>query len=725
MKKLLLPLVILISITHAQGKGKFIERTAIDNSIENKIGDGFDNLEDPFSASADEIVSCALDGSSFSKINLCALGDSREISVVDTTDLDVITWEKLDETSCAAADESCSNMSLSCNWDTISNSSSFTISDIGEYRVTLTHQNGTFERFYAKVYFSSINATAIVTKNLSSLNASNAEFQLDATQSARPYEYQLEEDGVQIRSWQASNVFSNLKAGNYTAHIRNSNVCWELINVSIQFTTPTISTTINQTSCNGAEDASIEAIVTGGSAPYIYELYDTASNTIITSTSALNSSNYTFGNLTPGNYHIQVTDSNSIQIQNAIQISEPEYLNTNITVTDMTCYTSNNATATIDAFGGIPPYEYSIDGGVSYQQNNLFESLAKGSYISAIRDSNGCTVNSSFIVNNITPLVADVILNSVSCAGSNDGSITITTEGGIAPLQYSIGGNEFTSESSFSELSPGNYDVIVKDAKGCTVLVPTTVLNNVDCSDFSIPVTNYTIETTGESCASSNNGNILVSSVENLAYTATLVGIVTNQNKQFRTFANFNNLEAGSYQLCITVDGQADYEKCFTVNITEPDPLSVTSKVDTSGKTVSINLKGGTNYYINVNGTKYSTSEDQITVPLSEKENNITVQTDKECQGIYEKMHVANFDRISIFPNPVEKGDVTILLPSNNLDKEVLLTLFSQNGIRVLEKLKKAEGRTVKLNMDDLTTGIYTIIITTKSQNSKSKIIKK
>lgn len=66
--------------------------------------------------------------------------------------------------------------------------------------------------------------------------------------------------------------------------------------------------------------------------------------------------------------------------------------------------------------------------------------------------------------------IADFVLtytvHAISCSGSNDGSITVDANGGVAPYGYSIDGIEFQSENTFSGLAPGTYTIIIKDSNG-------------------------------------------------------------------------------------------------------------------------------------------------------------------------------------------------------------------------------------------------------------------
>lgn len=59
----------------------------------------------------------------------------------------------------------------------------------------------------------------------------------------------------------------------------------------------------------------------------------------------------------------------------------------------------------------------------------------------------------------------DIVTINASNETAVDGSITINTTDGLAPFQYSInGGRTFTDDNTFSNLSAGDYVIVVKDA---------------------------------------------------------------------------------------------------------------------------------------------------------------------------------------------------------------------------------------------------------------------
>jgi len=62
----------------------------------------------------------------------------------------------------------------------------------------------------------------------------------------------------------------------------------------------------------------------------------------------------------------------------------------------------------------------------------------------------------------------DIELNIPSCSGGGNGSIVIEASGGTEPLSYSIdGGAIFQSSNTFTNITVGNYSIIVNDANGC------------------------------------------------------------------------------------------------------------------------------------------------------------------------------------------------------------------------------------------------------------------
>ena len=244
------------------------------------------------------------------------------------------------------------------------------------------------------------------------------------------------------------------------------------------------------------------------------------------------------------------------------------------------------------------------------------------------------------------------------------------------------------------------------------------------CPIFSLPANNFTIQSTGESCISSNNGSVTITAASMLDYSAVLTDAQSNeQSIAFTDEGVFENLASGNYTICITVTGQADFEQCFDVFITEPEALDVSSKINSLRSEVTLDLSGGRQYLIELNGVAHITEESQITLPLDKVENLLRVRTDKDCQGTYvETIFLSS--KVLIYPNPVTSGVMNIYLGSNEFE-EVTVSLFNPSGSKVYQKGHSPNNGFVELNISDLAQGVY--ILNVKTQNSllNYKILKK
>lgn len=100
-------------------------------------------------------------------------------------------------------------------------------------------------------------------------------------------------------------------------------------------------------------------------------------------------------------------------------------------------------------------------------------------------DGSGCQISASISVTNATS------------SSANDGEITIYTNSGVSPFEYSInGGQTFADTSYFGGLAPGVYPVVVEDATGMcsyeeTITIVACELTTVEIasSDASTVVT--------------------------------------------------------------------------------------------------------------------------------------------------------------------------------------------------------------------------------------------
>ena len=129
-------------------------------------------------------------------------------------------------------------------------------------------------------------------------------------------------------------------------------------------------------SCTGDADGGVMAVVSGIS-PYTYLWSTNATDQQITGVAA-------------GDYAVTITDGNGCSASEVITLTEPSGLMMRFEVTEPDCFDQALGIIRVEASGGVPPYRFAKDGGVS-QTSDLFDSLGDGIYLFTVTDANGCT----------------------------------------------------------------------------------------------------------------------------------------------------------------------------------------------------------------------------------------------------------------------------------------------------------------------------------------------
>lgn len=243
------------------------------------------------------------------------------------------------------------------------------------------------------------------------------------------------------------------------------------------------------------------------------------------------------------------------------------------------------------------------------------------------------------------------------------------------------------------------------------------------CSIIKLPAENFKIQNLSETCRNNNNGKIIIEATENYDYIATLDNNGTITTYNFTNTVEIENLQAGSYSLCLTIDGipENKLKRCYDLLITEPSDLSVSSKVDTSNKSISLKLENGDKYYINLNGNELVTSDSEITLQLVKGSNSLKITTDKDCQGIYEK-NILLADELVAYPNPF--NNYLYINVGNEPAKMVLVKIYNTSGKLIKSKDFVVENKTVLIDGSNFQSGSYFITVATTNGLSSFKIIK-
>jgi hypothetical protein len=360
------------------------------------------------------------------------------------------------------------NGTYAYNWSNGANTASISNVAAGTYVVVVTDgENCTATTAVNITQPDPLNANASATAQ--SANGLN-----DGTATAVPA------GGTAVYTYAWSNnettqTINGLAPGTYTVTVGDANGCSAVQTVNVNAFNCTISANVSAAniSCFGSNNGSATVSLTGANLPVTYN-WSNGANT------------ETASNLAPGEYTVNVMDANNCPAVLNVTIQEPTALNANATATNEGSAGANNGAATANPVGGSAPYTYAWSTGATDQS---ISGLAPGTYTVIVTDQNACSSVQSV---NVDPfscnIAAQSIVLNISCAGSANGSVSVSLNGGTAPFNYTW--NTGANTGSIANLPVGDYTATVTDANGCETVAAASVTEPAPFSPWSTTVVN-------------------------------------------------------------------------------------------------------------------------------------------------------------------------------------------------------------------------------------------
>ncbi|MBK9399816.1 MAG: gliding motility-associated C-terminal domain-containing protein [Bacteroidetes bacterium] len=417
-------------------------------------------------------------------------------------------------------------------WNTGSTASSISNASAGSYSVTITDANGCTVNGNTAIT-QPIGALSLSTTstNVACFGNSSGSAVVTPTGGTTPYTY-IWSNGISTQG------ASSLAAGNYSVTVTDANGCTSNSAVNIQQPSATLqaSATSNDINCTGNSIGSIDVTVNGGTSPYSYLWSNGSGQQDIT-------------NLSANTYTVTVTDANGCTFQLSKTVSQPAgALNVNSSVTNLLCHDDNNGIINITASAGTPPYTYSWSTGSTSEDIN---NLSAGSYTVTVSDNNGCTLtNNLFVTQPSAPLAASISNVPVACFGNSTASLNLSVTGGTSGYTFAWS-NGNTNEDQ-SNISAGNYSVIITDQNGCTTSAQTSIAQ--PAAPLSLSATQVNL----------NCHDVLDGSIQAVVAGGTSGYTYLWSNGE--TNSTISNLPVGAYTLTVTDANGCTSSQSYTIN---------------------------------------------------------------------------------------------------------------------------------------------------------------
>lgn len=323
---------------------------------------------------------------------------------------------------------------------------------VGEYHVTISDANNcqqSFDYVIEEPDEMVVNEMFTHSTDLTCYNSFDGRINVNVTGGTGQLSYLWSDVGS------ASGGRNNLAAGEYSVTVADENGCSLSRDFIVNQPDPLVVTADDNIAiCEGTSSV-IQSAASGGTQPYVFNW------TVSSGASVGNTSNFTTTLHSTTTYSVYVSDSHNCRSNTetfTITVSPTMEIDS-VMLTHNTCFESYDGRAELVMHGGLPPYQYMWG-----SENYIYEGLGAGLYTVTVVDAIGCNVNTHFIIEQPSQMIATTMSSPASCGNINDGSALINVQGGVPPYSYLWPEGETTHNI---DAVPGDYVVTVTDDHNC------------------------------------------------------------------------------------------------------------------------------------------------------------------------------------------------------------------------------------------------------------------
>ena len=496
----------------------------------------------------------------------------------------------------------------------------------GTYTVTVQNQAGCISNPAIQVINTVPNTPAAPTLSISQPDCTSATGSITViSPTGQGITY-----SVNGTDYQNSPIFNNLPPGNYTVTVQNAQGCISPVSSATVNQAPPVpiapQVTAIQPDCNTSVGIITVTAPTGNGLLYSIDGINFQAGTV-------------FGNLTGGTYTVTVQNAQGCISQGTAQVINTAPATPNVpdvTVLQPDCDT---ATGTIQVNSPVGNnLSYSIDNGLTYQQQPTFGNLSPGSYTVTVQNNSGCTgVSLPVVINNPPPPAPDA------------GTITGNDEFCV------LGTSQLTASVADGIWSSSNMAIAIVNSSGLvTALSPGTV------------TINYTVS---NGCTNSSSISITVLPLPDPSLDDIYYICRDNQTGQTSSVVLDSGLSESDYIFEWSVGGIDLPDTTAAITVNQPGTYNLTMTNRITGCEVSVSS------VVYVSSPAIATAEVRYDFNLNQSIHvNVTGGS-----GSYEYSLDGIFFQDSPVFTGITEGEYTIVVRDKNGCADVVLDVFALN----------------------------------------------
>jgi gliding motility-associated-like protein len=441
-------------------------------------------------------------------------------------------------------------------------------------------------------------------------NSTDGALAIDITDNPNAEPYQIEWSTNEFNL----DTIEDLGIGTYSVSVTDIFGCEEDRNFTLSRTEINIDATITNPGCSGYSDGSAIISATGGTPSnneYTYS-WSVGGGGLTTDTTA------NISGIPEGWFSVEVVDNNGcVQLDSFFVTADRVISINNINITAPTCFGGEDGSLRVSGqtSGGPANLPYDIQildsdgqnlstpfGPTTAEANNI----PAGLYEIIIGDQtmpNSCVFDTIIEITQPDSITIDVMTTDETCSTGDDGTATLTPSGGTPGYNYLWPGGLSNSPSQ-SNLSPGDYTVVVTDANGCDQTITVTI-------NPAMPPQVISVVETQPSCPETCDGTLTINvepnpNFEIVRYLIRRTGFVLDTVTSTTTLT-LDGFCSGQFYSILEIEDEAGcvYNPGILNTFPERDTLEVdtiiTENPSCSGfddGTITVQLTGGATPYV-------------------------------------------------------------------------------------------------------------------------------